>query len=91
MTPLQFARARAGVRTVETNAALTAGAGGAPGHGPIVSQAPAETPVAAHRVLPPITFHWAYARTIINGKPAAKRTPQFADTSYWSVAINRLG
>jgi len=90
MTPLQFARARATIRTVETNTALTSGSGNA-------RYLPSRTPAAAsviiptHRLLAPATFHWSYRRATANGKAVAKRTPQFADTSYWSVAINRLG
>ena len=41
--------------------------------------------------LPPTTFHWSYRLSRVNGKPVAKRTPQFADTNFWSIAINRLG
>jgi hypothetical protein len=76
---------------IETNAALSRRGGSGRSYGSRVSTAPESTPTPPHRLLPPITFHWSYARTIVNGKPAAKRTPQFADTSYWSIAINRLG
>jgi hypothetical protein len=91
MTPLQFARARATVRTVETNAALTSGSGNARSLPSAVSSAAASVIIPTHRLLPPATFHWSYRLATINGKAVAKRTPQLADTSYWSVALNRLG
>jgi hypothetical protein len=91
MTPLQFARAHASQRAIETSAALSGRGGSGRSYGARVSTAPDSVPIPPHRLVPPVTFHWSYARTIVNGKPAAKRTPQFADTSYWSIAVNRLG
>jgi hypothetical protein len=91
MTPLQFARMRSQVRTVETSAALSSGSAGVRGAG---LGRPAQTSVqaiASHRMIPPATFHWGYRLARVNGKPVAKRSPQFADASYWSVAINRVG
>jgi hypothetical protein len=91
MTPLQFARARGRIRTVETNAALTSHSGSTRASAAAREQSAEESARRPHHNLPPATFHWSYTLTRVNGKPAAKRTPQFADTNLWSVAINRLG
>jgi hypothetical protein len=91
MTPLQFARARSANRTIETSAALSSGSPRSRGHLPVANPSPPDARIPSHRLLTPVSFHWAYSRTIINGKHVAKRTPQFADTSYWSIGLNRLG
>jgi hypothetical protein len=91
MTPLQFARTHASSRSIETNAALSGRGGSGRSYGSRVVAAPENASTPPHRLLTPVAFHWSYTRTVVNGKPAAKRTPQCADTSYWSIAINRLG
>jgi hypothetical protein len=91
MTPLQFARERSLIRTVENSVALSSGSQGS---GRAISTRAAAAPAAApqpHRMIPPATFHWSYRPAHVNGKQVAKRTLQFADTSFWSIAINHFG
>jgi hypothetical protein len=90
MNPLQFARARSASRAVETNAALSSNGGNGRSYGTAAAPQPA-APLPAHYSLPPAAFHWSYRLVRVNGKAVAKPTPQFADASLWSVAINRLG
>jgi hypothetical protein len=91
MTPLQFARARSAARTVETaeSSARRQSLSGFSRAGAGISPATAETATASRLLLPPARFHWTYRP--IPGKSAAKRTPQLADSAYWSLGLNRLG
>lgn len=92
MTTLQFAQVRSATRSVETTGPTTSHAAGR-GHAgfPAANPAPAARPIAVDRLVVPRSFHWSYRPTVVNGKRAAKRTPQLADTDYWSFSLNRLG
>jgi hypothetical protein len=91
MTPLQFAATLARSRTVETSDSASSDAPSPDRHAPSsyrAHQAPALRP---NSELPPAAFHWSYRPVAANGKPAAKRVPQFADSAYWSASLNYLG
>ncbi len=91
MTALQFAQARSSSRAVETSAATTTSSRGN-GRALVLGNASRESaPAAPDRLVMPATFHWGYRPTIINGKRAAKRAPQFVDSTYWSMTLDRLG
>ncbi len=92
MTTLQFAATLSRTRTVETSDSASSDAPSFGRHSP-VPQRQAET-FAGRRndaPLPPAAFHWSYQPIRANGKAAAKRVPQCADSAYWSLSLNSLG
>lgn len=93
MTTLQFARAVSRQRTVETSDSATSNGTGTRetflASGALAPPAPGARRAPA--ALPPASFHWSYRPVVTNGKTAAKRIPQFADSTYWSVALNSVG
>ena len=91
MTPLQFARARAASRSVETTGSTTTKGNGRPVPLTLITNAPNSIPLSPDRLVVPATFHWSYRPTLVNGKRAAKPIPQLADTDNWSFTLNRLG
>ncbi len=91
MNPLQFATARAQLRTVETtDHTSTRSPRGMSGMAippaAVILGRPAPKPP---RLIAAATFHCTYRP--ITGKLAAKRLPQVADNAYWSLSLNRLG
>lgn len=92
MTAAQFARVLSRSRNVETSGSASSDAPGSGRYRPI--PAPPERPLGPARrdlVLAPPAFHWSYRPITRNGRTAAKRVPQFADSSFWSNALNHLG
>ncbi len=89
MTPLQFARVRSATRAIETSAPTT-GNGGSGRHVFLNGSPGGLARSTSDRLIMPPTFHWAYRPAIINGKRAAKRTPQFNDSAFWSRSLNSL-
>jgi hypothetical protein len=94
MTALQFARARAAGRTVETSLQTSTGTargghgtvggghvGGNGGKGRETGTVPAVQDA----------FHWSYRAVVVDGRAVAKRKPQAADMDNWSSSFQRLG
>ncbi|HVX86309.1 MAG TPA: hypothetical protein VH253_16110 [Phycisphaerae bacterium] len=92
MTAVQFARVLSRSRSVETSGSASSDAPGSGRYRP-PPQAPERPQGGARRdvLLAPAAFHWSYRPINRNGKTAAKRVPQFADSSFWSGALNHLG
>jgi hypothetical protein len=91
MTPLQFAATLSRSRTVETSDSASSDAPSPDRHAPTAYRSQPAADLRPHSELPPATFHWSYRPVRTNGKPAAKRVPQFADSAYWSLSLNSLG
>jgi hypothetical protein len=91
MTPTQFTRARSLTRTVETAEQSASQRGGAAlgTHRNVSTGVGNGRREAGLPLLPPTRLHFTYRP--IPGKSAAKRTPQVADTNYWSLSLNRVG
>ncbi|MGN6368974.1 MAG: hypothetical protein ACTHN5_12000 [Phycisphaerae bacterium] len=94
MTALQFARARAAGRTVETSLGASTGSArggnGTVGTGFGTEKVPKS---AEFGVVPAVrdAFHWSYGVAVVDGRAVARRKPQAAEGDNWSASFQRVG